>query len=196
MPQIGEIRKGREIGRCKGVSKAGLSQNYIYHACEACGVERWVECVAGRSTGRRCRDCQLRSIHTKEVWGKVSKTVKAKNLRGERSTNWKGGYHRTPDGYMVMQLQPTDFYYPMANSVGIVREHRLVMARHLNRCLLPWEIVHHKNSVRDDNRLENLVLIKGHANHLPFTALRKENNQLKCRIRELEEQLENERKPL
>lgn len=116
--------------------------------CPDCGYERMVDQRKGISgTIRRCRKCAN------------------KLMAGAKSSNWKGGIIKHAGGYTLVKIQPSDFFFPMADSNGYVAEHRLVMAKHLNRCLLPWEIVHHKNGIRSDNRIENLELLPGRKYH-------------------------------
>ena len=84
------------------------------------------------------------------------------DCRMEKNYFWKGGKIRDKGGYILVKNNQ----HPHANSQGYVREHRLVMEASLGRFLLPNEVVHHKNSKRDDNRLENLELFSSNGEHL------------------------------
>lgn len=69
--------------------------------------------------------------------------------------NWKGGEHKC-NGYVYVYSP----YHPNKNAMGkgYVKRARLVMEQYLGRFLTRYEIVHHINHIRHDDRLENLVL--------------------------------------
>jgi len=77
---------------------------------------------------------------------------------GVKGCNWKGG--RIKDSFGYIQIWKPG--HPNAK-IGIkkqyVSEHRLVMSEYLGRPLKKWEFVHHKNGIKDDNRLENLEIL-------------------------------------
>jgi hypothetical protein len=74
--------------------------------------------------------------------------------KGERNHGWKGGTTISQSGYRLVRVPG----HPQAHTSGYVMEHVFVMTEHLRRFLLPEENVHHRNGIRDDNRLENLEL--------------------------------------
>lgn len=87
-----------------------------------------------------------------------SNAIKISLLRtGDKNHRWRGGRKRDGNGY-IRVYKPD---HPNADCKSCVLEHRLVMENHVKRLLHPFETVHHKNGIRDDNRLENLQLMCG-----------------------------------
>lgn len=85
---------------------------------------------------------------------------------GPESSTWKGG-RVMKHGYIYVKVYPDHPFHPeMANNMGYIAEHRLVMAQHLGRPLQKRaEIVHHKNGNKTDNLIENLELYTSFKEH-------------------------------
>jgi hypothetical protein len=134
MPVNGELRKARELGyKSNGFVK--------WRCCVICGEGRWVE------------------IRKNHEWDKCHKCAQRKEL----ASGWKGGRFINEQGYAFVWIDNNDFFFPMARRKSgkvssYIPEHRLAMAKYLGRCLHTWEQVHHKNGIKDDNRIENLSI--------------------------------------
>lgn len=125
--------------------------------------------------------------HSEETKDKIRKALKGKKLskehikkiveshRGYKFTkeqklklSWshfyrQGGEFRkkTSAGYITV-FNPE---HPYTNSSNRIGEHRLVMEKKIGRYLKSSEIVHHLNQIKDDNRPENLYLVKSVKEH-------------------------------
>lgn len=160
MPNIDETRTAKSLG---------LNGNHrrVWRVCPQCGDGAWITKTVQKRPGYTglCHSCNASA--------RGGKRVKA----GYRWVN--------SNGYVLIKLQPDDFFYPMTGKDGYVLEHRLVMARRLKRCLHSWEIVHHRNHKRGDNRIENLQLVSDDKH--------KQISILEAKIKRIEKKLKDNR---
>ena len=132
----------------------------ILRICQRCGKDFTVkQCVVKKGRGQYCsRLCQTHGIAKRE----------GANHR------WNGG-RTVSGGYVYLR----NLYHPHATKRGYVAEHRLITEDYLGRYLQPWEIVHHKNGIKDDNRIENLELLPNGKHNTRVQEVFLENQKLK-----------------
>ncbi len=106
-----------------------------------------------------CKKCGRIIGKKKHICPEVS-PMKGIHRYGKESPNWKGGRMKI-NGYIWI-YSPEHPYRWRSNYVA---EHRLVIEANIGRFLFPWEIIHHINGIREDNRIENLKLLQNLGEH-------------------------------
>jgi len=134
---------GKIYGRLAAARPGKLTETgsrYWFFKCK-CGIEK--EILKSSVVNRRVNSCGCIVIE------------RGKKRWGPGSSHWKGGKTISSGGYVLI-YNPK---HPNADkSKGYVLEHVMVMAQKLGRSLKTKEIVHHKNGIKTDNRIENLEL--------------------------------------
>lgn len=69
----------------------------------------------------------------------------------KHSNNWKGGRYKSRGYWYIWKPN-----YLRSHKNNYVREHIYIYQEYYRCCLLKWGNIHHKNGIKDDNRIENL----------------------------------------
>lgn len=171
---------GLEFKHAHDLGKLGKCY-YFKDSCLVCGKQLWRQKI---NLGTYCLECSRRIIQ-------------AEQMRGAKNPRWIGGRYADKLGYIHIVVSPDNPYYSMATKWShTVLEHRLVMAQCLGRCLESWEVVHHINKDKGDNRIENLELLPDAVAHVPFTRMGQRIGNLEKRVFILEAENELLRKQL
>lgn len=136
----------------KIAEELNIAVGTVYNVCKRHGVK-----------SRPQHEGFLGKAHNADARAKISAAHKGKTVSQEtknkiadaKKIHSIGHKKRRCDGYICIYYPD----YPKCTKDGYVMEHVYIMEQHLGRLLTDDEIVHHINKKRDDNRLENLMLM-------------------------------------
>lgn len=145
------IRQGKTIREVANI--LGISTGSVYNYLHKFGIKT-----------REPNKGFLGHTHSKTAREKISKAHKGKAVSDKTKKKISeahkisgiGHKKKRSDGYIAVYYPD----HPKSNKAGYIMEHDLIMERMIGRHLKDDEVVHHVNGIKDDNRMENLILMK------------------------------------
>ena len=140
-------------------SKIGISHITLSQKLKKNGVPVPTKEMSAKNTwknhkhprlGKKGKDCPVYGKKVSDSWVKKMEPV------WRATADKKRKYKKKHTGGYVLIYVPD---HPYADRTGYVLEHRAVMEKNIGRYLTADEIVHHINENKEDNRLENLLLL-------------------------------------
>lgn len=112
-----------------------------------------------------CKSCMQKGSKNHQHGKILSENRRKKSsLPLNKNPNWNNGRFLTTSGYVYIRV----CNHPYTNKQGYIAEHRLIMEKKLGRYLNSKEVVHHINGIKDDNRIQNLMLFASNSDHIKF----------------------------
>ncbi len=136
---------------CYGLLKiyGTATPDHFNRKCECCGSPFYK-----KKKSKYCsKECAKKIIaHQKWLAYRKENNISLDIPKKYKAPNGSG--HRDPHGYVYINK----VNHPNSQKRGRIYEHTFIMSKHLGRPLKKNETVHHKNGIRNDNRIENLEL--------------------------------------
>lgn len=130
-----------------------------YKVCNYCSksfiASVWQRCEAKKKKNIFCSKICYRKFFSENRRGKnnpfYGKKVSKEVREHISKANFRTGKSKI-GGYIILN--------PIAGKRKAIAEHRAIMEEHIGRKLKSFESIHHINHIKDDNRIENLMIIK------------------------------------